>query len=251
MRITTVTLGKWVEDSGAQSMLVWQLSSTRFIHHWLKPVNIHDLDTENSFKNSLGGKDILYIFIYSFYLFVLESPSTFKIILKLNAKKVLSNLQIFWSVHRESSHNVLNNFMLTNWHVETISLFVARWWTDGERSQESDCSTEVNKAESNRVNMSKKGEIRIANLMENSQAGSTKGSNWTVVENSMSKLCSKTCVELEARHPGRVIMEVYVKGGLSCTVEGWWGGMFLRKEYELSNNLVRRALNSTEDPEEW
>lgn len=67
--------------------------------------------------------------------------------------------------------------MLTNWHVGTISLFVARWWTDGEKSQESDCSTEVNKTKSNRVNMSRKGEIRITNLMENSQAGSTKGSS--------------------------------------------------------------------------
>lgn len=50
---------------------------------------------------------------------------------------------------------------------------VDRW----REESESDCSTEVNKTESNRVNMSKKGEIRIANLMENSRAGSTKGSN--------------------------------------------------------------------------
>lgn len=161
-------------------------------------------DTESSFNNSLGVK-IYWIFLFIHFV-CFRISLDYQDHIESECKKVLSNLHIFWSVHRESSHKILDNFMLTNWHVETISLFVARWWTDGGKSQEYDCSTEVNKTKSNRVNMSKKGEIRIANLLENSQAENTKGSNWTVVENSMSKLCSKTCVELEARHPGRVIM---------------------------------------------
>lgn len=40
------------------------------------------------------------------------------------------------------------NFMLTNWHVKTIRLFVARWWTDAYKNHESDCSTKANTAES-------------------------------------------------------------------------------------------------------
>lgn len=76
----------------------------------------------------------MYICTYSFYLFVcllcvLESRRIIKIILKLNAK-IYSQISKFSGGHRESSHKILNNFMLTNWHVETISLFVARWWTD-------------------------------------------------------------------------------------------------------------------------
>lgn len=100
----TVTLGKWVEDGGVKSMLVWQLSSTRFILHSLKPVNIHDLDTESSFKNSLGVKMYcIFLFIHFICLFVLEPPSTIKIILKLNAKRYFQ-ISKFSEVPTETAH---------------------------------------------------------------------------------------------------------------------------------------------------